>query len=263
MFSFNLGRRFRRPLPSLLALTVALSAAIGCSKPQEPPKPSFQGTLTLWTANGLAGQPAAKPDQAFFDERARLFEQQNSGVTVVVRTFPTPQALEQAVMAAPAAGETQPDLIFGRFLRESPRVFAQVGPLLTQQESQDYLPNALEAFHRGEQHDLGLPVLLEVHGLALNEQSFLEAGVSLPQGGRWNLDEFENSLRNLSKDSRFGLGFYHLPGYHEWWPLADGLLTTHSGIMAPGSLAGMQRLTRYRQEGLLHPDTAKLKADET
>lgn len=216
----------RRALSLLLTLTLSLAIA-GCTKPkpEEPPKPTYKGNLVLWAAPGLAGSPVTKPEAGWFQEQAKAFETANPGITVTVRMFDSPAALEKAVAEGT---EPAPDLAFGRMVPEVS----------------------------------GYPMLREVQALALNEAAFTAAGVPLPENGKWTQLEWENKLRSLSANSRFGLGFYAVPGYHEWWPLASGLVTPE-GAIAPGAEAGLATLARYRKEGWLHPDTGKIKAEET
>ncbi len=238
-----------------------------CSRPlpeeeEELPEQAYQGPLTVWAAPGLAGYPGQKPDADWFEERARAFEAQAEGITVTLRLFETPVELEQALLEA--GGPDRPDLVWGRFLPELRPDLADVRPLLDEPDLQDYLPNARAAFAGGFEPDgplYGLPALLEVQVLALNKTVFEEAGVPLPESGDWSLSDFEGSLRRLSKSGHFALGFYQLPGYHEWWPFADGLLTP-SGGLAPGAAQGLERLNRYRVEGWLYPDTGKVRAEE-
>jgi ABC-type glycerol-3-phosphate transport system substrate-binding protein len=248
-------RRTRRAVLAALILAACLGAAAGCAKPAQapPPPPTYKGTLTLWAAPGLAGTPMTKPDGAWFQEQAKAFTAANPDVTVDVRLFDTAEALEAA------AGT--PDVSFGRPQPAKAAQLADISPVLGDKAAADYQTGALDAF-RAQGKLTGLPALQEVPVLALNEQAFAAAGVELPANGKWTDAEFDNTLQRLSGNGRFGLGFYQLPGYHEWWPLVGGLLNP-DGTLASGAEAGFERLARYRQSGLLHPDTAKLKAEET
>ncbi|HWI64683.1 MAG TPA: extracellular solute-binding protein [Symbiobacteriaceae bacterium] len=245
---------------SLIALTCLLTLIVGagCSTPTNPPKPqpeakpAYKGKLTLWAAPGFAGYPAPKPAGTFYADEAKAFAAKHSDITVDVRLFDSPRALEAALLAG---GET-PDVAFARYLPALAPRLADIEPALGAAAA-EYLPNALAAFHKA-----GIPALLDVPVLALNEQRFNAAGVSLPANGTWTYAEMENSLRRLSTTGTSGLGFYQVPGYHEWWPFVSGLLTPELQV-APGAEAGFARLAQYRKEGLLHPDTGKLKAEET
>lgn len=230
------------------ALVLTLILALGlaaCSKPQETPKPRFTGTLTLWAAPGLAGHPASKPDAGWFQERAAAYEALHDSIKVEVKLFGSPQELEQSALAA---GDG-PDLLFGRYMPELAPRLASLSSL------PDVHPNALAAF---AQH--GVPMLLEVHGLALHEPLFAKLGVPMPSNGQWTGSQFEDSLKNLSGSEHFALGFYHLPRYHEWWGLAAGIVNADATIAA-GAETGLENLVRWRAQGLLHPDTAKVKAE--
>jgi len=242
-------------------LLAILLAGAGCARPQDPPepepKPSYKGTLNLWAAPGLAGSLVPQPDDAFFAEQARAFEAKHSDIKVNVRLFDSPRALEDALIT----GAETPDVAFARFLPQAAPRLANVEPILGEAAVGEYLPGALDAF-RSPGQLLGVPALLELQVLALNEPLFRSAGVALPENGKWTREEMENNLRKLFGTGTYGLGFYQLSGYHEWWPFADGLLTPEGGI-APGAEAGFARLAQYRKEGVLHPDTAKLTAEQT
>ncbi|HYF75805.1 MAG TPA: extracellular solute-binding protein [Symbiobacteriaceae bacterium] len=253
----------RRSALCVSLLLVLMFSLIGCAQPPkpeekpDPPKPAYKGALTLWAAPGLAGTPVtAKPDNAFFDEQAKAFSAKHTDITIDVRHFATPQELEEALRTS----TDLPDVAFGRYVPELAPRLASLSPLLGDSMA-EYHPNALAAFRSGDKQT-GLPALLDLQVLALNEARFAAAGVDLPAEGRWTRSEMEDSLTRLSKNGTFGLGFYQLPGYHEWWPLVDGLLMP-DGSLAAGAEAGFVGLQRYRKDGILHPDTAKLKAEET
>lgn len=253
------GRAKRRVLLFVVAGAMALGLLAGCTRPSDPPKPSFKGELTLWAADGLAGLPLAKPAGNWFEERANAFAAAHTDIKVTVRLFPSPLALEEAIVSGK---EGRPDLAFGRFVPEAVVHMADINAALDKNGLLDYHPAALTAFQKdGGRH--GLPVLQEVQVLALNEAAFGAAGVKLPEGGKWTADEFENSLSRLSNPTRFGLGFYQLPGYHEWWPLAAGLAVTEGATpeALEAAAAGMARLARWRTEGLIHPDSGKVGAE--
>jgi multiple sugar transport system substrate-binding protein len=243
----------------VICLAALAGSIAGCAKPTPPPeKPKFQGTLTLWTAPGLQGSLAGKPAQAWYDERAQQFQTENPTIKVEVRSFPSPADLEKALIAGT---EGQPDVAFGRFLSPLLPRLADVKGLIDDTERDDLLPGAVAAVRSGEGL-VGFPALVETQVLALNEQAFSAGGVPLPANGTWTLPEFEDRLRKLSGPDRFALGFYDLPGYHEWWPFAGGIITPASTLGGEAE-AGLTRLAAYRHDGLLHPDTAKLKAEET
>lgn len=240
----------KRRLSALIVILTLMLSLAACSKPEEAPDPRYKGTLTLWAAPGLAGHPAGRPAGDWFRERADAYEALHDGIKVEVNLFTSPQELEQGALARSFG----PDLLFGRFLPELAPRLADVGALT------DYHPNGVAAFRHGDRL-LGVPVLLEVHGLALNEQLFASKSVALPVNGEWTIDQFEESLRKVSGTEQFGLGFYHLPRYHEWWGLAAGILNA-DGTLATGAEEGLTRLRRWQADGLLHPDTAKVGAEE-
>lgn len=253
------NRVYRRLAAAVMVIGLLFSLA-ACAEPQETEKPAYKGEISLWIAPGLASHPAGgHPSQEWFDERVKAYQQANKSISVQPKVFRTPQELEAALTAAADAGAPAPDLAFGRFLPALAPRLANVEPELGKAKD-DYLPGALRAFRHGETLH-GVPALMEVQVLALNEKAFADAGVALPADGRWTDADFEASLNKLSGPGRFGLGFYHLPGYHQWYPLASGVFT-QDGVIADGAQAGLERLNRFRQENLLHPDTGKVKAEE-
>lgn len=248
--------RRRAAMALVLACLLALIAAAGCVRPEPPPRPTYKGKLVLWAAPGLAGYPVPKPTGLFFEEQAKAFAAKHTDIAVEVKLFDSPQALEDALIT----GAEAPDLAFARFLPQAAPRLANIEPLLGQATG-DYHTGALDAFRTPGQL-LGLPALLDLQVLALNEQRFAAAGLPLPANGKWTRAEMENNLRRLSSSGTYGLGFYNLPGYHEWWPFVSGLVTLE-GTLAAGAEAGFATLQQYRRDGLLHPDTAKIKAEET
>lgn len=234
--------------------------ASGCAKPAVAPKRDYQGSIVLWVSQGLAGYPAPGFKASWFEERAGAYASKHHNVKVEIQVFASPQELEKAVQTAAAGSRPAPDLLFGRPLPDLQAGLDNVAGLLGTDGS-GYLSGGLDAFRKGDQQ-FGVPALLEVQALALNEQTFATAGVPLPAGGRWTREEFETTLSKLSRNGNFGIGFYHLPGYHEWWPLASGVIR-QDGSIAGDAEAGLGRLVKYRRQGFLHPDTGKLKAEET
>jgi len=253
----RLGRPGRVGIIVVLLITLA---AGGCSKPAATTTPPFQGTLTIWAASGLAGYPGpAQPDSTWFQDQGRAYESAHPGVKVQLRMLTSPAELEAAVRAASPGGG--PDLAFGRFLPESAPLLADLTAVVDQPALTEYLPHALEAFRVGSQQH-GLPMLLQTQALALNESAFKAAGVTLPSLGSWSQAEFEDSLKRLSGSGSFGLGFYNLPGYHEWWPLLGAPINPGTAVQA-SAVSGLDRLARFLREGWIHPDTGKLTAEAT
>lgn len=250
-------------MATLLTALFIVPALGGCAKPVTIPvskPPAFQGTLTVMVSAGLAGYPTtAQPDVAWFQEQAGAYAAGHAGVKVELRVVPSPAELEVGVRATGTADA--PDLLFGRPLPDLAPRLADLTKVLEETDLGEYLPNALEGFRDGTAQR-GLPMLLETQVLALNEAAFKAAGVTLPNQGRWSQTEFIDSLRKLSGNGHFGLGFYNLPGYHEWWPLLGGPMGT--GIIPDNvNIEGMQRLAQFGRDGWLHPDTGKLSAEAT
>lgn len=249
--TFRTDRHVRRALALPLLLLLLLLAA--CSKESEPEvPPTFQGTLTLWAGRDLAGHPG-KLEEGWLEERARTFESAHEGVTVQVRTFATGEEMERALLGA----ERKPDLYLGRPLTA---LGDQLAALTLQPELlSDHHEGALSAFRRGEAI-FGLPVLLDLQVLAINERAFAARSVPLP-GERWGEAEMADRLAKVSDESIFSLGFSHAPGYHQWWPLINGLFTA-DGAIAPGAEAGLSQLSQWRKQGILYPDIANLSTAE-
>lgn len=246
---------------ALVALSMLLLTVVsGCARPpeaeKEPEEPKFQGELSLWIAGGLTGFPGRLED-GWASERARAFEALHPGITVSLRQFDTGEELEAALLTSSAQ---LPDLVFGRPMPGFGDRLATLDPLLTPEVTGDLLPGALAAFQSGGK-SFGLPVLVEAPVLALNGAAFGQAGLALPAEGRWSEEEFAQALGKLSGTGLLALGFSVTPEYHEWWPLADGLLTADQKA-APGAQSGLRRLAEWRQSGLLAPDLAMLSQAE-
>ncbi|MFZ5826968.1 MAG: ABC transporter substrate-binding protein [Bacillota bacterium] len=243
------GRSFILPLLLLLLLLAA------CSKESEPEvPPPWQGSLTLWAGSDLAGHPG-KLEAGWLEERVRAFEGAHKGVTVQVRLFATGEEMEQALLGG---AEPKPDLYLGRPLPALGDRLAALAP--KPDVLSDHHEGALAAFRRGEAI-YGLPVLLDLQVLAINDRAFAARSVPLPPEGGWSESEFYDRLAKISGDSIFGLGFSHAPGYHQWWPLIGGLFTA-DGAIAPEAEAALSRLAHWRKSGILYPDIARLSTAE-
>lgn len=229
----------------LLALALALA---GCSRSGQPETPRFQGTLTVLYAPGLAGQPFRGPDATWLQDAARAYEEAHPGIRVQLVAKSSATEVEELLRS----GGVQADLIFGRYLPEAASRLAEVGALVPKDSLAANLPGAVSAFQ-----GRGLPMLVDAQVLALNVKTFQSAGVALPKEGRWTLAEFEDHLKGLSTSNHSALGFFCLPGYHEWWPFAGGVVQADLTV-APDLQAGLARLQEYRSRGWLHPDTAKV-----
>lgn len=247
--------RISRGLRGWFALPLLLLLLVACAKPTEPKGPSFEGTITLWASLDLAGHPAHL-EEGWLEERARAFESAHQGVTVDIRTFATGEGLEEAILTG---DDPQPDLYLGRPLLALGDRLAS--PAIASDLVSDHHEGALAAFRRNSAL-FGLPLLLDIQVLALRDDAFAARGGALPDAGGWSEADLADQVVNLSGDGLFALGFSHAPGYHQWWPLIDGLFTPE-GLIAPGAEAGAARLAEWRKAEQIHPDIARLTTEES
>lgn len=247
-------QRTARAWMALPLLILLLLTACSNGTESEPKGPSFAGTITLWASRDLAGHPGLL-EEGWLEERARAYEAAHQGVTVQIRLFATGEELERALLT----GSERPDLAFGRHL---PSLGDKLATLpLPADLIADHYTGAQAAFRHGDGL-AGLPVLLDLQVLALNEQRFAARGVALPAEGRWTHAEFADRLLKLSGNDLFALGFSHAPGYHQWWPLLNGLFD-QGGAVVPQAEAGLEQLARWRKEGILTPGIATLTTEES
>lgn len=241
-------RRIRRP-GALVSITILLLVLAGCSKPAETQAPRFKGSITIWASQGLPGYPG-RFDLNWLEEQISAFESAHEGITVEIRTFATGEELEEALLTGSGP---KPDLYLGRPLPSLGEGLARLP--LKPELADDHHAGAMTAFRRGESA-FGLPLLLDLQVLALNEQLFAERGVALPREG-WSQTDFAASVGKLSVEGQFALGFSYAPGYHQWWPLIDGLIAA-DGSIASGAESGLVRLASWRKAGYLYPEIATL-----
>ncbi|MFZ5816841.1 MAG: extracellular solute-binding protein [Bacillota bacterium] len=243
--------RTNRPVRAWLALPLLILLLAGCTKSKEPEKPPFEGRITLWTSLELAGHPA-RLEEGWLEERSRAFSDQRKGITVEIRHFPTGEELERALLES----SERPDLALGRALPLPADRLAAL-PLKPELVS-DHPEAALIPYRRG-QALAGLPLLLDLQVLALNEPLFAARGIPLP-GESWGDPEVADILSKITGNEVFAIGFSVAPGYHQWWPLTGSLFDWHG--VAPGGQAGLDRLAGWRR-AYLHPDLATLTAEES
>ena len=249
----------------LLLATLLLSLA-GCSRPQ-----SFRGTLVLWEPPRW---PVNGDTSAWTKDRLVAFEKAHPGVKAVLETKPAAD-LEQALDKAWNNGQG-PDLALAPFRPDWAKDgrLQPLDGLLTADEAKDFLPGTLDAA-RLVGRLYGLPAGAEPVVLVLNLDVFARRNVMPPADGRWTWQQFEATLRSLSgKDSSgkstYGLGYYVLSGFYEFWPLwTDGapLLDPASGalILSPTGSArqGIARLAAWTQSSdLLWPGSARRTPEE-
>ncbi len=162
-----------------------------------------------------------------------------------------------------------PDLIAGTPMTEfiARGLVEPVDPFLTEADRADYLPAALDAFTWNDQ-TWGWPWYQTGTILLLNRARFAEAGVPLPEAGRWSQAAFDGALARLAEteggDPRHALGFAVKGGLGIWpWLFGDAPTIRADGhVTLDGAAvrAGTERLQRYIAAGWAPPGSGGLPA---
>lgn len=259
---------FRKYATLLLIISLLLSLA-GCSRPQ-----TYQGTLVLWAPDT---QPSSGGSDGYQTVRDRLlaFEKSHPGVKVTLVGKPTEADVEQALDQALKSGQG-PDVAYSPFdpaWSRDGRLQA-LDAMIPADTLKDFQPNILDAVRVGG-HVYGVPSGAEPVLLLLNLDVFARRGVTPPADGRWTVAQFEDTLHRLATppapvgsappaDATYGLGYYVLPGFYEFWPMwAAGapLIDPNTGALVPNGperTAAVTRLAGWTQApGLLWPGSAR------
>ncbi|MGE5590538.1 MAG: ABC transporter substrate-binding protein [Bacillota bacterium] len=253
-----------RYLAALLTAAALVTSQAGCSRPE-----SFQGTLVLWEPPRW---PVAGDTSRWTRDRVAAFEREHPGVKVEFKTYPQSE-LEGALDDAWKAGQG-PDVALAPFRPDwaADGRLQALDALLPADVQKDFIPATLDAA-RLDGTLYGLPAGAEPSLLVLNLDAFAVRGVTPPADGRWTLDEFEKTLRALSGKAGdrqvYGLGYYVLPGFHEFWPLwtaGEPLLDPATGSLQPDREPIRQAIARLgawtREPGLLWPGSAQSGPDD-
>lgn len=248
-----------RYLAALLTAAALVTSLAGCSRPE-----SFQGTLVLWEPPRW---PVAGDTSRWTRDRAAAFERAHRGIKVEVQSYPQAD-LEAALDEAWKAGQG-PDLALAPFRPDwaADGRLQALDAMLPADVQEDLIPATLDAARlNGTLY--GLPAGAEPSLLVLNLDVFAARGVTPPADGRWTLEEFEKTLRALAGKAGdrqvYGLGYYVLPGFHEFWPLwtaGEPLLDPVTGSLQPNREPIRQAIARLgawtRKPGLLWPGSAR------
>ncbi|MHB9146464.1 MAG: extracellular solute-binding protein [Symbiobacteriia bacterium] len=255
--------RFRATLTLLLIALTILASLAGCSRPQ-----SFRGTIVLWapdtqpTNGGPAGYQSIR-------DRLQAFETAHPGVNVTL-VGKAEADIEGPLDQAWLSGQG-PDVAYAPF---NP-AWALAGRLqnldglMPADTANDFLPNTLDAARLGG-HLYGVPSGAEPVLLILNLDVFDRRHASPPADGRWTVAEFDATLHRIAapaagtEPATYGLGYYVLPGFYEFWPLwaaGPGLTDSGTGALTPSSPERIDQLTRLaagtQAPGLLWPGSAR------
>lgn len=168
----------------------------------------WKGEIIMWDF------PAWRVDgdnYAWQKEMIKKFEESHPGVTIKLVEIPWqggPEKLDVAVKS-----NTYPDIVRGplrvHYINEG--VIEPVSRFLTEEDRQDYLPNAIKGYSlNGELY--GFPFYMTSMTMMLNLDIFEARGVEPPKDGFWTFDEFVEKVKKLTYDSD-GDGKIDIYGY--------------------------------------------------
>lgn len=157
----------------------------------------WEGEITMWD------YPAWRVDgdnYAWQNEMIAKFEKSHPGVKIKLVEIPWqggPEKLDVAVQS-----NTYPDIVRGplrvHYIQEG--VIEPVGKYLTEEDYNDYLPNAIDGYSLdGKLY--GFPFYMTSMTMMLNLDIFKERGVEPPKDGYWTWDEFVEKVEKLTYDS--------------------------------------------------------------
>ena len=235
-----------------------------CARKPQSPEPRDLVTLTLWTDGD-------DEEMVRVREEARQFESANPGFSVkVVRQ--SPQELQDRLEAAVSGGGELPDLAPAA-LKARYVAAGAVEPLdgyLRPEERQDYYSAALEGYTLdGKLY--GIPSGVEFPFLVLNLELFREAEVPPPSDGQWMEADFARVARRLTLDRNrdgkpevYGLGFYLVGGFHEFWPFlySDGGRLFEGdppryALDGPAGVSGLKKLVELKAASTVWPGSGR------
>jgi multiple sugar transport system substrate-binding protein len=180
----------------------------------------WEGEITIW--DGPRWADAEDNKYHWLEAKKAEFEDMYPGVKVNI--IQTPWAEMGDKLNVAIAGRAWPDIapvdISGGAVSVNQikqGVIEPVGEFFTEEELNDFYPNALEAYaYEGKNY--GIPSAISVHAMLLNLDIFEEKGVEPPTNGRWTYEEFVEKMEALTGDGVYGFSTYLLPGYYEAWP---------------------------------------------
>ncbi|WP_202079261.1 sugar ABC transporter substrate-binding protein [Caldalkalibacillus salinus] len=222
----------------------------------------WSGTITVWDGPRWADEEDNK--YHWLEEKKEEFEAMYSGVEVEIVQTPWAEMGDNLNVAI--AGHAWPDIapvdISGGAVSINHIEQGVIEPMddfYTEEELNDFYPNALEAYmHDGQLY--GVPNSISVHAMLLNLDIFEEKGVTPPENGQWTYDEFVEKMKQLTDGDVYGFSTYLLPGYYEAWPflLMDGGYPlsddfTEYTFDSPEAISGLQKFIDLKFEHEVAP----------
>lgn len=211
----------------------------------------WEGEITIWDGPRWADEEDNK--YHWLEEKKAEFEDMYPGVKVNIIQTPWAELGDKLNVAI--AGRAWPDIapvdISGGSVNVNhieQGVIESVDEFFTEEELNDFYPNALEAY-AFEGKNYGVPNSISVHAMLLNLDIFEEKGVEPPTNGRWTYSEFVEKMEALTGDGVYGFSTYLLPGYYEAWPFLfmDGGYPLNEGATeytfdSEEAISGLQKL---------------------
>lgn len=222
----------------------------------------WEGKITVW--DGPRWSDEDENQYHWIEEKVAEFEDMYPGVEIDIVQQPWAELGDSLSIAI--AGQTWPDIapidisggtISLNHIEEG--VIEQTDDLYTEEEWEDFYPNAIEAYeHEGNVY--GVPSSISVQTMLLNLDIFEEKGVEPPENGRWTYEEFVETAKALTDDDTYGFSTYIMPGYYEAWPFLfmDGGYPMSEDLEeytfdSPEAISGLQKLVDLRFEHEVAP----------